>query len=280
MEEYKVSLLRICSSRFFQVWLVWTSVTMASTQQIMNQFISGLKNRNEEVRLKAANDLYHFVTNELRELPQAEITFFLDDFNHHVFEMVSSSDMNERKGGILTIGMLLSICGCLFMIYDVYDFIGLLLSICGWLFMIYDVYDFILLWVSLLSQSLSVSVSSTDLVYVQVHTPLHACVCVTVCLCELVCGCVHILRQFSNLGSQNSFEQYPLNGFANLLEVKGYVSMNCKIRWAVAETTWILFSQKYHVSARNKLLLSEQKWYFQWYDKSVKIIWQERKDRV
>lgn len=102
---------------------MWTSVTMASTQQIMNQFISGLKNRNEEVRLKAANDLYHFVTNELRELPQAEITFFLDDFNHHVFEMVSSSDMNERKGGILTIGLLLSICVCLFMIYDVYDFI-------------------------------------------------------------------------------------------------------------------------------------------------------------
>ena len=78
---------------------------MASTQQIMNQFIGGLKNRNEEVRLKAANDLYHFVTNELRELPQAEITLFLDDFNHHVFEMVSSSDMNERKGGILTIGL-------------------------------------------------------------------------------------------------------------------------------------------------------------------------------
>ena len=85
-----------------------TSVTMASTQQIMNQFISGLKNRNEETRLKAANDLFHFVTNELRELPQAEITFFLDDFNHHVFEMVSSSDMNERKGGILTIGSYLT----------------------------------------------------------------------------------------------------------------------------------------------------------------------------
>lgn len=166
MEEYKVSLLRICSSRFFQVWQVWTSVTMASTQQIMNQFISGLKNRNEEVRLKAANDLYHFVTNELRELPQAEITLFLDDFNHHVFEMVSSSDMNERKGGILTIGLLLSICVCLW-------------------FMMFMVYDFILLGVSLLSQSLSeslsVSVSSTDLVYVQVHTPLHAYLCVTVC---------------------------------------------------------------------------------------------------
>ncbi|KAK7093536.1 serine/threonine-protein kinase mTOR-like isoform X2 [Littorina saxatilis] len=82
---------------------------MASTQQIMNQFITGLKNRNEDVRLKTANDLYHFVINELRELPQAEITLFLDDFNHHVFEMVSSSDMNERKGGILTIVALISV---------------------------------------------------------------------------------------------------------------------------------------------------------------------------
>ena len=51
--------------------------------------------------------------------------------------------------------------------------------------MMFMVYDFILLGVSLLSQSLSeslsVSVSSTDLVYVQVHTPLHAYLCVTVC---------------------------------------------------------------------------------------------------
>lgn len=78
---------------------------MASTQQIMNQFIAGLKSRSEEVRLRTANDLYHFVSTELRELPAAEITLFLDDFNHHVFEMVSSSDMNDRKGGILTIGL-------------------------------------------------------------------------------------------------------------------------------------------------------------------------------
>ena len=78
---------------------------MANTrQQLMAQFITGLKNRSEEVRLKTANDLYHFVTNELRELPQNDISLFLDEFNHHVFEMVSSSDMNERKGGILTIG--------------------------------------------------------------------------------------------------------------------------------------------------------------------------------
>ena len=57
-----------------------------------------------QVRLKTANDLYHFVTNDLRELPSAEVTTFLDSFNRHVYALVSSTDMNERKGGILTIG--------------------------------------------------------------------------------------------------------------------------------------------------------------------------------
>jgi hypothetical protein len=28
----------------------------------------------------------------------------MDDFNHHIFEMVSGSDVNEKKGGILAIG--------------------------------------------------------------------------------------------------------------------------------------------------------------------------------
>ena len=33
-----------------------------TTGGIMQQFISGLKSRNEEVRLKAARDLHHYVT--------------------------------------------------------------------------------------------------------------------------------------------------------------------------------------------------------------------------
>ena len=28
----------------------------------------------------------------------------MDEFNHQIFEMVSSSDVNEKKGGILAIG--------------------------------------------------------------------------------------------------------------------------------------------------------------------------------
>jgi FKBP12-rapamycin complex-associated protein len=33
-----------------------------------------------------------------------DLTAFLDEFNHHIFEMVSCPDMVERKGGILAIG--------------------------------------------------------------------------------------------------------------------------------------------------------------------------------
>lgn len=76
---------------------------MASTAA-MAQFVSGLKSRNEETRIKTANELHHFVSTELREMPAEEHTYFMDQFNHHIFEMVSSSDLSERKGGILAIG--------------------------------------------------------------------------------------------------------------------------------------------------------------------------------
>lgn len=73
------------------------------------QFVSGLKSRQVDVRLKTAKDLQLFVKTELREMPQEEVSAFLDDFNHHILEMVSGSDVNEKKGGILAIGMLMSL---------------------------------------------------------------------------------------------------------------------------------------------------------------------------
>ncbi|PSN34470.1 Serine/threonine-protein kinase mTOR [Blattella germanica] len=70
---------------------------------LMQQFVSGLKSRNAETRMKAARDLYHYVKTELREVSVEELTSFMDEFNHHIFEMVSGSDVNEKKGGILAI---------------------------------------------------------------------------------------------------------------------------------------------------------------------------------
>lgn len=44
------------------------------------------------------------VKTELREVSAEELASFMDEFNHHIFEMVSGSDVNEKKGGILAIG--------------------------------------------------------------------------------------------------------------------------------------------------------------------------------
>ncbi|XP_076166943.1 serine/threonine-protein kinase Tor isoform X1 [Ptiloglossa arizonensis] len=70
---------------------------------LVQQFVQRLKSRNEEVRNKAARDLCLYVKTELREASQEEITAFMDEFNHHIFEMVSGSDVSEKKGGILAI---------------------------------------------------------------------------------------------------------------------------------------------------------------------------------
>ena len=70
----------------------------------MHQFVSGLKHHSEETREKAVRDLNHYVSTELSEVSADDLTAFMDDFNHQIFEMVSSADVNEKKGGILAIG--------------------------------------------------------------------------------------------------------------------------------------------------------------------------------
>nr|ALE20544.1 mTOR [Leptinotarsa decemlineata] len=66
-------------------------------------FVANLKSRHEHIRLKAVNELSIYVKSELREATADEINSFLDECNHHIFDMVSSSDINEKKGGILAI---------------------------------------------------------------------------------------------------------------------------------------------------------------------------------
>ncbi len=70
----------------------------------MKGFVEKLRSKNEEVRIKAARDLYNYVTTELREVGNEEFNRFMDTFNHHIFELVSSHEPWEKKGGIIAIG--------------------------------------------------------------------------------------------------------------------------------------------------------------------------------
>ena len=72
-----------------------------SKDNIVLQFVQGLKSKSHQSR--AAQELLLYVKTELREMPQEELVAFLDDFNHHIFDMISSADINEKKGGVLAI---------------------------------------------------------------------------------------------------------------------------------------------------------------------------------
>ncbi|KAG5896958.1 hypothetical protein JTB14_024805 [Gonioctena quinquepunctata] len=69
----------------------------------LHYFVTNLKSRHEHIRLKTVNELSLYVKSELREATPDEINSFLDEFNHQIFDLVSSSDVNEKKGGILAI---------------------------------------------------------------------------------------------------------------------------------------------------------------------------------
>nr|CAH7722994.1 unnamed protein product [Callosobruchus chinensis] len=70
----------------------------------LQHFVTNLKSRHEQVRIKTVKELSLYVKNELREATPDEINSFLDEFYHHIFEMVKfNNDVNEKKGGILAI---------------------------------------------------------------------------------------------------------------------------------------------------------------------------------
>lgn len=72
-----------------------------SKDNTVAQFVQGLKSKSHQN--KAAQELLLYVKTELREMSQEEQLAFLDEFNHHIFDMVSSADINEKRGGVLAI---------------------------------------------------------------------------------------------------------------------------------------------------------------------------------
>uniref|UniRef100_H2Y9G5 Serine/threonine-protein kinase TOR n=1 Tax=Ciona savignyi TaxID=51511 RepID=H2Y9G5_CIOSA len=66
-------------------------------------FVQGLKSRNEETRLATATALQHYINTEVQELSSEQNAEFMNELNSNIYEMVSSSDVNEKKGGLLGI---------------------------------------------------------------------------------------------------------------------------------------------------------------------------------
>lgn len=63
----------MCLLRIYRTWCPepQRNTIMSGTVSILQQFANGLKSRSEETRAKAAKDLQHYVTMELREVSAA-----------------------------------------------------------------------------------------------------------------------------------------------------------------------------------------------------------------
>eukprot|EP00795_Rhopilema_esculentum_P000207 gene207-9842_t len=81
-------------------------------QQRLQHIVVGLRNRNDEIRTKFAQELQHFVTTELREAyAEQQYLQLMDDLIHQISVFVQSSDANEKKAGILAIVSLIGVDG-------------------------------------------------------------------------------------------------------------------------------------------------------------------------
>lgn len=77
-----------------------------TTSATVLQFVTGLRSKNEETRARAARELRLHVSTELKEATGDELMAFMEEFNHHIFEMVTSPETSDKKGGLLAIGQL------------------------------------------------------------------------------------------------------------------------------------------------------------------------------
>lgn len=63
--------------------------------------------RNEDIRLKSLSELRDFVTSTSREISGELFVKFNNDLNRRIFELVHSSDIGDKIGGIMAIEKLI-----------------------------------------------------------------------------------------------------------------------------------------------------------------------------
>lgn len=70
---------------------------------VLQQLVTEIRSRNHDIRDKAIRDLWRYNKTDLREIPPEDITHFMNVLNGYILDMISSSDMNDKKSAILVI---------------------------------------------------------------------------------------------------------------------------------------------------------------------------------
>ncbi|KAJ3037894.1 phosphatidylinositol kinase- protein kinase tor1 [Rhizophlyctis rosea] len=79
--------------------------------QPLLRILADLRSRIEETRLRAANDLRDYVVSVSRDASIDGSTKFINDVNRRIFELIHSTDNNDKIGGILAIDKLIDFDG-------------------------------------------------------------------------------------------------------------------------------------------------------------------------
>eukprot|EP01132_Coremiostelium_polycephalum_P005602 gene5602-6970_t len=75
----------------------------------LGKILLDLKNKREDDRMKAAKHLRNYVITQSREMTNENFTKFMQDVNNLIFELVNSSGIPEKIGGILAIDELIDV---------------------------------------------------------------------------------------------------------------------------------------------------------------------------
>lgn len=68
------------------------------SEEVTARFFLDFKSKSDEVRAIAASELRIYVEREARELSSESFTAYMAKLNTKVFDLVNSSDLNEKLG--------------------------------------------------------------------------------------------------------------------------------------------------------------------------------------
>ncbi|KNC98625.1 uncharacterized protein SPPG_06307 [Spizellomyces punctatus DAOM BR117] len=86
-------------------------MSAASALEPLSRILAELRSRNDDARLRAANELRDHVIAVSREISGEAFTKFVNDVNRRIFELIHSNDNNDKIGGILAIDKLIDFDG-------------------------------------------------------------------------------------------------------------------------------------------------------------------------
>eukprot|EP00457_Paulinella_chromatophora_P000061 gb/GEZN01000061.1/.p1 GENE.gb/GEZN01000061.1/~~gb/GEZN01000061.1/.p1 ORF type:complete len:2707 (+),score=463.21 gb/GEZN01000061.1/:107-8227(+) len=106
-DEFSPGMALTLSANNYKARVVTSSFN--ENKDILTRFLPDLRSKNEESRAKGAKDLRYYVESEAREMSSDTFNKYMEQLNKRIFDLVNSSDVNEKLSGIMVIDELLDV---------------------------------------------------------------------------------------------------------------------------------------------------------------------------